>query len=385
MSAHSKKIFLIAGEPSGDHIGARLIEKIRQQAQCKVKFIGVGGPEMEAKGHLSIFPMKDLSVMGIVEVLPHLPRILSRVRQTVNSIISEDPDILITIDSPGFSNQVVARLRDHRAIKVHYVAPTVWAWRPWRVHKYKKNYDMVLALLPFEPPFFEKVGLPCHFVGHPVIEYGADNGNGPLFRERHGIPAKAIVLCILPGSRQGEVRRLAPIFGSVLNILLKRGYSFHVFVPTVETVAKRLPDYVSDWPVTVTILSDTKEKYDLMAASNAAIAASGTVSLELALAKVPTIIAYKVASITAPILRLMIKVRFANLINIILNKEVVPERLQEYCKPAIIADDLERLLYDNEKKQQIIGVAPALKKLGVGDKPPSSRAAQIILKLLGEK
>ena len=385
MSAHSKKIFLIAGEPSGDHIGARLIEKIRQQAQCKVKFIGVGGPEMEAKGHLSIFPMKDLSVMGIVEVLPHLPRILSRVRQTVNSIISEDPDILITIDSPGFSNQVVARLRDHRAIKVHYVAPTVWAWRPWRVHKYKKNYDMVLALLPFEPPFFEKVGLPCHFVGHPVIEYGADNGNGPLFRERHGIPAKAIVLCILPGSRQGEVRRLAPIFGSVLNILLKRGYSFHVFVPTVETVAKRLPDYVSDWPVTVTILSDTKEKYDLMAASNAAIAASGTVSLELALAKVPTIVAYKVASITAPILRLMIKVRFANLINIILNKEVVPERLQEYCKPAIIADDLERLLYDNEKKQQIIGVAPALKKLGVGDKPPSSRAAQIILKLLGEK
>lgn len=385
MSAHSKKIFLIAGEPSGDHIGARLIEKIRQQAQCKVKFIGVGGPEMEAKGHLSIFPMKDLSVMGIVEVLPHLPRILSRVRQTVNSIISEDPDILITIDSPGFSNQVVARLRDHRAIKVHYVAPTVWAWRPWRVHKYKKNYDMVLALLPFEPPFFEKVGLPCHFVGHPVIEYGADNGNGPLFRERHGIPAKAIVLCILPGSRQGEVRRLAPIFGSVLNILLKRGYSFHVFVPTVETVAKRLPDYVSDWPVTVTILSDTKEKYDLMAASNAAIAASGTVSLELALAKVPTIVAYKVASITAPILRLMIKVKFANLINIILNKEVVPERLQEYCKPAIIADDLERLLYDNEKKQQIIGVAPALKKLGVGDKPPSSRAAQIILKLLGEK
>ena len=385
MSAHSKKIFLIAGEPSGDHIGARLIEKIRQQAQCKVKFIGVGGPEMEAKGHLSIFPMKELSVMGIVEVLPHLPRILSRVTQTVNSIISEDPDILITIDSPGFSNQVVARLRDHRAIKVHYVAPTVWAWRPWRVHKYKKNYDMVLALLPFEPPFFEKVGLPCHFVGHPVIEYGADNGNGPLFRERHGIPAKAIVLCILPGSRQGEVRRLAPIFGSVLNILLKRGYSFHVFVPTVETVAKKLPDYVSDWPVTVTILSDTKEKYDLMAASNAAIAASGTVSLELALAKVPTIIAYKVASITAPILRLMIKVRFANLINIILNKEVVPERLQAYCKPALIADDLERLLDDNEKKQQIIDVAPALKKLGVGDKPPSSRAAQIILKLLGEK
>lgn len=385
MSAHCKKIFLIAGEPSGDHIGARLIEKIRQQASCKVKFIGVGGPEMEAKGHSSIFPMKELSVMGIVEVLPHLPRILSRVRQTVNSIISEDPDILITIDSPGFSNQVVARLRDHRAIKVHYVAPTVWAWRPWRVYKYKKNYDTVLALLPFEPPFFEKVGLPCHFVGHPVIEYGADNGNGPLFRKRHAIPAKAIVLCILPGSRQGEVRRLAPIFGSVLNILLKRGYSFHVFVPTVETVAKTLSDYVSDWPVTVTILSDSKEKYDLMAASNAAIAASGTVSLELALAKVPTIIAYKVAPITAPILRLMIKVRFANLINIILNKEAVPERLQEYCKPAIIADDLERLLDDNEKERQIVSVAPALKKLGVGKKPPSSRAAQIILKLLAEK
>ena len=385
MSAHCKKIFLIAGEPSGDHIGAMLIEKIRDQAPCKVQFFGVGGPEMEAKGHLSIFPMKELSVMGIVEVLPHLPRILSRVRQTVNSVISEDPDILITIDSPGFSNQVVARLRDHRAIKVHYVAPTVWAWRPWRVHKYKKNYDMVLALLPFEPPFFEKVGLPCHYVGHPVLEYGADKGNGPLFRERHGISAKAVVLCILPGSRRGEVRRLAPIFGTVLNILLKRGYSFHIFIPTVETVAKTLPDYVRDWPVTVTILSDSKEKYDLMAASNAAIAASGTVSLELALAKVPTIIAYKVASVTAPILGLLLKVKFVNLINIILNKEVVPERLQHLCKPVIIADDLERLLDDKEKEKQLREVSPALKKLGVGEKPPSSRAAQVILKLLAEK
>ena len=385
MSGQCKKIFLIAGEPSGDHIGARLIEKIRDQAPCEVKFIGVGGPKMEAEGLLSKFPMHELCVMGIVEVLPHLPHILRRVRQTVTSIISEDPDILITIDSPGFSNQVVARLRDHRTIKVHYVAPTVWAWRPWRVHKYKKNYDAVLALLPFEPAFFEKVGLPCHFVGHPVLEYGADKGNGILFRERHGISAKAIVLCILPGSRQGEVRRLAPVFGNVLNILLKRGYSFHVFIPTVETVAKTLPDCVRDWPVTVTILKDSKEKYDLMAASNAAISASGTVSLELALAKVPTIIAYKVAPITALILRLMIKVKFANLINIILNKEVVPERLQHFCKPAIIADDLERLLDDNEKETQINEVAPALKKLGIGGKPPSTRAAQIILKLLADK
>ncbi len=385
MSGQCRKIFLIAGEPSGDHLGAKLIEKIRDQAPCEVKFIGIGGPKMEAEGLLSKFPMHELSVMGIVEVLPHLPHILSRVRQTVTSIISEDPDILITIDSPGFSNQVVARLRDHRAIKVHYVAPTVWAWRPWRVHKYKKNYDVVLALLPFEPSFFEKVGLPCHFVGHPVLEYGADKGNGILFRERHGISAKAIVLCILPGSRQGEVRRLAPIFGNVLNILLKRGYSFHVFIPTVETVAETLPDFVRDWPVTVTILKGSKEKYDLMAASNAAIAASGTVSLELALAKVPTIIAYKVAPISAPILRLMIKVKFANLINIILNKEVVPERLQHFCKPAIIADDLERLLDDNEKEKQINGVAHALKKLGVGGKPPSARAAQIILKLLADK
>jgi len=378
-----KKIFLIAGEPSGDHIGARLIEKIRDKAECDVKFTGVGGPEMEAEGLLSNFPMHELSVMGIAEVLPHLPNILKRVRQTVTSIISENPDILITIDSPGFSNQVVARLRDHRAIKVHYVAPTVWAWRPWRVHKYKKNYDMVLALLPFEPPFFEKVGLPCQYVGHPVLEYGADRGNGILFRERHGISSKAIVLCILPGSRQSEVRRLAPIFGNVLNILLKRGYSFHVFIPTVETVIKTLPGYLTDWPVNVTLLSDSKEKYDLMAASNAAIAASGTVSLELALARVPTIIAYKVSPITAHILRLMIKVKFANLINIILNKEAVPERLQNFCKPAIIADDLERLLDNTEKDKQINEVAPALKKLGVGGKLPSSRAAEIILKLLG--
>ena len=382
MSNRAKKIFLIAGEPSGDHLGARLMAQIRKHTSNSVTFVGIGGPEMESEGLISNFPMRELSVMGFLEVLPHIPRIFSRIRQTVTSIKSEKPDILVTIDSPGFSNQVVSALGGYPIIKVHYVAPTVWAWRPWRVHKYKKNYDMLLALLPFEPSYFQRVGLQCQYVGHPVLEYGADQGDGIAFRLRHGISEKAIVLCVLPGSRKGEVRRLAPVFGAVLDILLSRGYNFHVFIPTVQTVEQSLLEYIKDWPTPVTVLRSNKEKYDLMAASDAALAASGTVSLELALAKVPTVIAYKVASLTAPLLRLMIRVRFANLINIILNEKVVPERIQQFCKPSIIADDIETLLDHNTAQKQLAAVAPALKKLSVGSEKPSSRAAQAILNLL---
>ncbi|MDA0657025.1 MAG: lipid-A-disaccharide synthase [Proteobacteria bacterium] len=384
MNPDSPFVFLIAGEPSGDSLGSRLMAALQHQTGGKVRFAGVGGPLMEAKGLESLFPMAELSVMGLGEILPHLPRLLRRMRQTAAAVDHANPDAIITIDSPGFANGVVRRLKNRTATRIHYVAPSVWAWRPWRVHKYKKNFDHLLALLPFEPPYFEAVGLPCHYVGHPVIEYGADKGDGPGFRRKHGIATDATVICVLPGSRAGEVRRLAPVFGAALTLLAARGHDFRVFIPTVSTVANMLPDYIADWPGTPSILTEQTEKYDLMAASNAALAASGTVALELALARVPSVIGYKVAWATAKIVRCMIHVQYANLINIILDKRAVPEWLQHQCTAEALSNDLALLLKD-KGKAQIEAVAPALDLLGEGDGPPSTRAAQTILKILQQR
>lgn len=382
MREEGPKLFLVAGEPSGDELGARLMAVLKEETGGRVRFAGVGGPQMEAEGLQSLFPMRELTVMGVAEVLPYLPRLLRRIRETAEAIDAEQPDALVTIDSPTFANRVVSRLKDRSAIRIHYVAPSVWAWRPWRIHKYKRHYDHILALLPFEPAYFEKVGLPCHHVGHPVVEYGADQGDGAAFRSRHGLDDDEIVLCVLPGSRRGEVQHLAPVFGEALRLLAARGRQFRVFIPTVDTVASLLPELVRDWPGAPAILTGGSEKYDLMAASNAALAASGTVSLELALARVPTVIGYKVAWLTARIVEPLLKVKYANLINLILDKPAVPERIQQFCTAGALADDLEHLLTKAGKEEQLAAVAPALHQLGAGDTPPSTRAVRTVLDIL---
>ncbi|HAA92947.1 MAG TPA: lipid-A-disaccharide synthase, partial [Rhodospirillaceae bacterium] len=217
---------------------------------------------------------------------------------------------------------------------------------------------------------------------HPVVEYGADKGDGAAFRVRNGISSEETVICALPGSRRGEVKRLAPIFGDALSKLATNGQQFRVFIPTVDTVASTLPGLIGDWPGEPKILTSLDDKYDLMAAANAAIAASGTVAVELALAKVPTVIAYKVTWITAQSIRPLLKVKFANLINIILDKAVVPERLQHFCTAGNLAGDLEELLTKEGREAQLAAVEPALKMLGAGDALPSTRAARAILDIL---
>ena len=354
---------------------------LKSETDGNIRFAGVGGPLMEAEGLKSLFPMQDLAVMGIAEILPHLPRLLRRIKETANAIHATKPNAIITIDSPTFANRVVRRIKDRSAIRIHYVAPSVWAWRPWRVHKYKRNYDHILALFPFEPQYFESVGLPCHYVWHPVIEYGADQGNGVAFRKRYNIAPEETLICVLPGSRCGEVSRLGPVFTETLQKLSNRGQRFKVFVPAVDTVRELLPDIIRDWPGNPTVIENQNEKYDVMAAANIALAASGTISLELAIARVPYVIAYKVAWVTGQIVRRLLHIQYANLINIILDAPAVPERIQQLCDPDVLCEDLANILEDGGHAQ-LNDVAPALEQLGVGGTKPSIRAAQKVLSIL---
>src|SRR3954454_11817427 len=240
-------IFIVAGEPSGDALGGALIAALRERAGG-ARFAGVGGEAMAQQGLSSLVPLSDLAVAGIAEVLPRAPLILRRVRETVRAIREMRPDAVVTIDSSGFSWRIAHRLRrtGERLPLIHYVAPMVWAWRAGRARRMARWYDHLLTLLPFEPPYFERVGLACTYVGHPVIESGADRGDAARFRAMHGIAGDELVLTVLPGSRGGEVRRLLPIFGAALHQLDPMIGPFRVAVPTVETVADAVTAGVAD-------------------------------------------------------------------------------------------------------------------------------------------
>jgi len=377
---------MVAGEPSGDALGARLMAALRDATGGTVRFAGVGGERMTAEGLDSLFPMADIALMGLAEVVPRLPRVLRRIRQTVDAARAMDPDIMVTIDVPSFARRVAAGLHDRAFPLVHYVAPTVWAWRPRRAAKLARAVDHLMTLLPFEPPFFEAVGLPATFVGHPVVESGAGSGEGACFRVRHGIAATAPVLCALPGSRAGEVRRLLPVFGATVARLAEARPGLRIVVPTVLGVADTVRRETARWPgAPVVVLGDT-DKWDAFAAADAALAASGTVSLELAFAGVPAVIAYKVSPATAWIVRRLIRVRHASLVNILHDREVIPEFLQQDCTPDRLAAAVARLLDDPAAgAAQRAAEASVAAALGRGGPPPSRRAADVVLRVLADR
>ena len=375
------KVFMIAGEPSGDVLGARLMAALRDLTGGNIEVCGVGGQMMREQGLESLFPMEELSVMGITEILPHLPGLLRRIKETAASVDSTAPDALVTIDSPDFTRRVARRVTDRTIPRIHFVAPTVWAWRPWRAKGFARDFTHLLALLPFEPPWFERVGLPCTFVGHPVIEAGAGMGDGAGFRAKHGIAVEDTVICVLPGSRRGEIERLAGDFGAAMELLAERHPGMRLVVPTIEAVAPRVRDLAAGWPGSPIVVQSTAERYDAMAASNAALAASGTVALELALAGVPTVVAYRVTPLTHFIVRRLLSIEFGNLINIIEDREIVPELIQGDCRPDRLAEAMERML-GPEGAAQIEAVQPALLQLGLGAEAPSRRAAQAVLDII---
>lgn len=382
-------IFLVAGEPSGDVLGARLMAGLKEVTGGQVRFAGIGGERMIAEGLTSLFPMEELTLFGLAELLPKLPNILRRIRQTADTVLALKPDAVVTIDAPDFCFRVAKKVRkaDPSIKLIHYVAPTVWAWRPGRAKKIAAFLDHLLVLLPFEPPYFEKVGLPATFVGHSIVEAGVEQGDGAAFRARHGIPADTRLLTVLPGSRRSEIKVLLPDFGHTLSILAGRHSDLRVVVPTLGKVAGAVREAITGWPLAPIVVEGDREKYDAFAASTAALAASGTVALELALARLPAIIAYRIHPLTYRLYRRLIRVKYANLVNIMQDRMLVPEYLQGDCVPDKLADAVDRLLCDPAAREhQIDGVAEVARWLGQGEaRAPSRRAAQVVLDVIGPR
>lgn len=377
-------IALLAGEMSGDILGGRLMAALKTLHAGEIHFTGVGGEHMAAQGLESIFPMRDLSVMGLAEVLPRVPLLWRRIRQTVSFIETSKPDLFITIDAPSFSFRVARRLHGCGVPLMHYVAPQVWAWLPGRAKKMARSIDYMLALLPFEAAFFEEYGLPCEFVGHPVVENGTpDKAAGMALRRTLAVAEDAELLLLLPGSRHGEVSRLLPVFASVFEGLVRARPKLRGVLVTTPTIAADVENAVASWPEKPIVIADTDQRLAAFAAADAALAASGTVTLELALAKVPTVIAYRTGALTATIMRRLLTVPYIALPNILADEAVMPEFIQENCRAEKISAALTALLDDPDKReQQQRQLGEIGRQLGAGGTAPSVRAAEAVLRAI---
>jgi lipid-A-disaccharide synthase len=307
---------------------------------------------MIEQGLQSLFPMADLSVMGITEVLASLPKILKRMRYTIQYILDKQPDIVVTIDSPDFGLRVAKKVKSQNSMLkcIHYVAPTVWAWREGRAKKMARYLDAVLCLFPFEPPFFEKYSLPAHFVGHPLAStiptFSKDEKNA--FCEGLGLDIDKPIMCVLPGSRRSEIAHLLPVFAETCRHLKAENPDIQFIIPTLSDFTSDIENVFLSLRGKIIVPMNDHEKHLAFALSDVALHASGTVALELALCGTPMVTAYKVSTVSAFIGRMLVKTRFANLVNVLLKREVIRERLQESCVPLVLAHDVETLLTDPE-------------------------------------
>jgi lipid-A-disaccharide synthase len=379
------RLFIIAGEASGDLLGASLMRGLKE-LNPNIEFHGIGGREMQAEGLNSLFPMQELSVMGVAEVLPSLPRILRRMRQTVKAVTECQPQALITIDAPDFCFRVVKKVkaRNKNIPCIHYVAPSVWAWRPGRAKKVSKFLDHLLTLLPFEPPYFEEHGLKATFVGHPIIERMAQRGDGLRFRSRHDLKPSQPLLCLLPGSRMTELDRLLKKFRETAGTVLRAHPNTAIAIPTLPHLKGHIEKFFAGKGINPIVIDSAEEKFDCFSASSMALAASGTVSLELALTDTPHIIAYDLGSLSAWIAKRYIRTPWVNLVNIILQRPAVPELLLEKCEPALMSREILKLMDDKDSRAaQLTAFREALIKLGLGDpKTPGQKAAEAVLKVI---
>nr|QIM10250.1 lipid-A-disaccharide synthase [uncultured Alphaproteobacteria bacterium] len=382
------KIYLIAGEPSGDALGARLMRAMKVKTNGKAEFYGVGGETMEAEGFHSIFNISDLAVMGLAEVIPSIPKVLRRIKETVNDILRIRPDIVITIDSWSFGSRVQKALRRKKTgiPQLHYVAPQVWAWKKKRARTMYKYVDRLLTLLPQEPKYFTPYGLETTFVGHPVIESPVANADRETFRREHNIPEGKRIISVLPGSRHNEVASLLPTFIEAGKLLAAQYDDLFFVIPTVKTVEKRVKDIIKGCGLPLLVVEGSEDRHNAMCASTAAIAASGTVALELAIADVPHIIGYKVSKMTAFLAKRLLHIQFVNLSNILLGREIIPELLQDACTPENIAQYIKRFLnQDDLYRHQMEGLKKVRQVLGLGKQTPSENACDVILEMIKKK
>jgi lipid-A-disaccharide synthase len=375
-------VYIVAGEASGDALGGRLVAALRAR-RPELEFAGIGGDRLAEQGMASLFPMRELALMGLVEVLPNISRLARRLAETTADIATRRPAVVVTIDSPGFALRLAERIRPLGIPLVHYVAPQVWAWKPGRVKKMRALVDRVLCLLPFEPVIFDAAGIGARFVGHPVLESGADAGDAARFRATHGLAPEERVLLVMPGSRRIEVSRLMPLFAQALRLLEPRHPGLRPVIPVSPVVAEAVRAGVAGWPGRPILVETLADKHDAFAAAAAGLIKSGTSSLEMAVAGVPHVVAYKVNPITAAIVEWMARVPFASLVNLLAEREVAPEFLQRFATPPALAGALDRLLSDDAARAaQRAGFAEVLEKLHPPGLAPSEAAAEAVLEML---
>jgi lipid-A-disaccharide synthase len=394
----SVRLFLVAGELSGDALGGALIAGLRALVgDDGLVLAGVGGPAMAAEGLVSRFPMEELSVMGVAEVLPRLPNLLRRIRETGDAVVAAAPDALVTIDSPDFTLRVARRAKKRlpRLKVIHYVAPSVWAWRPGRAAKMAEVVDHVLALLPFEPPYMEAAGMTCDFVGHPIAaERQASAEEVVALKAELAIAPGQPVLALLPGSRRGEVTRLAPVFAEVARRMRARMPDLAVIVPAAGPVVGLLDETLkadaAGWPHVMDPRGIAPPLWEArkraaFAAADVALAASGTVSLELAAAGTPMVIAYDANPLSVWFAKRMIRIDTATLVNLVTDTRTVPEYLFDRCTPAEIGPAVERFFGDPAAvAEQEAAADAAMRLLGRGGEPPGLRAARSVVRQVSD-
>jgi lipid-A-disaccharide synthase len=387
VSAHGQdlRLFLVAGEHSGDILGGKLMEALNAGRRGRIRYLGVGGRAMSAQGLVSQFPLEDVAVMGLGAVLGRLPLILKRISSTARSAIAAEPSAVVLIDSPEFTHPIARRIRRRRPDIpiVDYVSPSVWAWRPGRARRMRPYIDHVLGLWPFEPAVHERLGgPPCSFVGHPLIErhpWLAALDPAPL-AQRLGLPPGRPVLVVLPGSRTSEVSRLMQPFGETLARLQGQGHTFEAVLPVVPSMRALVEQHVPAWPLRPHLVEGEDDKFRAFKLATAALAASGTVTLEVALAGAPMVVAYKADPVIAAIAQRLITAHSAVLPNLVLAENVFPEFIQERCTPANLADALAPLLADTpERAKQQAALARIPAALQVAGHSPSEAAAGIVL------
>ena len=371
----SRLVYIIAGEPSGDILASRLMQALWRH-DPEVRFVGVGGETMQTLGFKSLFPIKELSVMGFWEVAPRLPLIFKRMKQVMVDLERQQPDLLVTVDSWGFVRSILQKVKNKKLkIKtIHYVAPQVWAWKKNRAPKAAKLMDRLMTLWPYEPAYFEKYGLHCDFVGHPVVENttGSDR-----------VQDKRTLLCLLPGSRHSEVKRLIPIFKRVVARLCAHFPDLFVMIPTVDAIAEEVEQAFANMPTPHTIVRGQEERYQVFRACRFALAASGTVTLELTAYGAPHLIAYRFSYLTNLLVKRMVTTKYANLINILANREVVPEFVLNRCREDLIYNKALEMMKDLDKAQeQVTQAKQCFAQLRPKGMMPSEKAASVLLELL---
>jgi lipid-A-disaccharide synthase len=375
---------LVVGEPSGDQLGAQLMAGLKQLAGDSVRIVGVGGAAMAAQGLDSLFPLDATSVMGLREVVPRIPEILRRVRKASDFALQTKPDLVVLIDSPDFTHRIAQQIKrtDPSIRTANYPPPQVWASRAYRARKMARYMDAVLTFFPFEASFFERYGIPAYNVGYPVIERSSRMTGGEDFRRRHGIPAEAPLLAVLPGSRRNEIRFILPPFKAAVGILAREIPGLISVVPTIPHVAPLVKAATHDWPTPLRIVETEAEKFAAFDAADAALAASGTVTSELALAKTPMVVAYRVGWLTYALAKPLMSVEFMVLVNLVLGRKAIPEFKQYEGTPEALSRALKPLLTDEAARAaQIRDLEEGVRAFGVGQETPSLRAARAVLEL----